>query len=199
MRPLLSALLLLPLAACVLAITTTAPTLKKSTTPKPTKAPTDAEICNRSIAGLAAKKQCSACVKHSQCFYCYSLKACKPYPAGHIFPTGTDCPPDMGQARWGTCFVNFKVLLIVMGVLAGLLLFVLPCCIYCCCCRSGRMSERNRKRLAKEESKWQDQENERKTRHAEKREERQKRYDEIRQKYGLVKPEASYQRFENDA
>lgn len=196
MRILLSAFFLLPLAACaVAAATTSIPTPIPKTTPKPT----DAQICNRSIVGLKPDDQCSACVKHSQCFYCYTRKTCKPYPAGHIFPTSDDCPPDMGSARWGTCFVNFKVLLIVMGVLAGLLLFVLPCCIYCCCCRGGRMSERSRRKLAKEEEKWQEQENERKARHAEKREERQKRYDEIRQKYGLVKPEASYQRFENDA
>ncbi|XP_064648438.1 pituitary tumor-transforming gene 1 protein-interacting protein-like isoform X2 [Lineus longissimus] len=142
---------------------------------------------------------CDTCVAKAECMWCETgpLK-CKPYPVGHIIPRAEDC--DLGEARWGVCWLNFKVLIITMSVIAGILLISTCCCIYCCCCRG----KGNKKKYAKEEERWEREREERKQRADERKEERKERADEIRKKYGigfkgsagLIKDDNPYQRFD---
>jgi len=77
--------------------------------------------------------------------------------------------------------MNYKAMLIAMGVIAGVLLISLFCCIYCCCCRS----KGNRKKYEREDARLERDREEREMRHSERKAERQNKYDDIRKKYGI--------------
>ncbi|ELU08770.1 hypothetical protein CAPTEDRAFT_228897 [Capitella teleta] len=157
----------------------------------PTPSPSTEEVC------AALNSTCGDCVGHAKCLWCPSKPtACIPYPVGTIIPSSSYCPLD--DARWGVCWVNYKILLIVMGCLAGVLLISIFTCIYCCCCKT-----KNKKTKYREEDvKFERERDERKVKNAERKAERQVKYDEIRKKYGLMKeddaPTAKYQRFDNE-
>ncbi|KAK3802251.1 hypothetical protein RRG08_004539 [Elysia crispata] len=130
---------------------------------------------------------CSDCVGNSKCLYCYTGSKCMVYPSGKILPPSSMC--DLDKARWGTCVVNFKALLISMGVIGGVILLTVTFfCIYCCCCRG-----KNTKKYEREDAKYESQRMERKAKQEERRNERRSRLDEIRMKYGLSKND-DYQR-----
>merc|ERR1711976_960730 len=106
-----------------------------------------------------ASKDCNTCLKHAQCMWCTDTtkeKGCVPYPVGSVFPIHK-CAGGMDAARWGVCWVNFKILLIVMGCLAGVILISCSCCIYCCCCRR----KQNKKKYEQEEATYERQKEER--------------------------------------
>jgi len=143
-------------------------------------------------------KSCSDCVgRGAKCLYCYTnpLK-CIPYPAGSVIPHKSLCP--LKEARWGVCWVNYEILLIVMGCLAGVILISCGCCIYCCCCKPN--AARQRKKYQKEEARLAREKEERSAKHTERRAERQSRMDEIRQKYGLnSNKDSRYQKFQDES
>lgn len=98
--------------------------------------------------------------------------------------------------------MNYEILLICMGVLAGILLLTVFICV-CCCCRRRKaglpISDRRADAADSAEAE------ERRARNAERRAERQVRYDEIRRKYGLGGAQADsgnsaagYSRFQNE-
>ncbi|KAK0070246.1 pituitary tumor-transforming 1 protein-interacting protein-like isoform X1 [Biomphalaria pfeifferi] len=133
---------------------------------------------------------CSDCVSNAKCLYCYSNDECMLYPVGKVLPPSSLC--SLSNARWGVCWVNFEALIISMGVIGGVIILTITCtCIYCCCCRGN-----NKQKLEREEAKFESQKMERKAKQDERRAERKGRLDEIRRKYGLVKDEAPYQRFD---
>ncbi|CAL1546220.1 unnamed protein product [Lymnaea stagnalis] len=133
---------------------------------------------------------CDNCVKNAKCLYCYSDDKCMLYPAGKVLPPSSYCSLD--KARWGVCWVNFEALIIAMSVIGGLIIITIAsCCIYCCCCRGN-----NKKKFDKDDAKFESQKMERKVKQDERRSERKGRLDEIRRKYGLVKDDAPYQRFD---
>jgi len=121
------------------------------------------------------------------------------YPVGQIIPRKDVC--DLSDARWGVCWLNYKALLISMGVIAGaIFLSISCCCIYCCCCRN---KSKQRRKYQEEEAKYERERQERQVRHDERKAERQSKYDDIRKKYGIgaggiVKEDNPYQRFENE-
>jgi len=134
---------------------------------------------------------CDQCLKNVSCYWCESSKKCAEYPVGDIFPQKEDCP--LSEARWLECWLNFEALLISMGVIAGVILIsCCCCCVYCCYCKG-----KNKARYAKEDAKLERQKEERKMRQEERRAERKAKNDEIRKKYGLVKDDSGYTRFEN--
>ncbi|KAK3108691.1 hypothetical protein FSP39_013483 [Pinctada imbricata] len=147
---------------------------------------------NKTEECTSAKKTCDECLKSAKCLWCHTDSSCKPYPTGHILPKSSDCA--LNDARWGVCWVNFKVLLIVMGCIGGIIILAVTICIcYCCCCR-----KKNKAKYAKEDAKWERQKQERKDKADERKAERRARNDEIRRKYGLIKDNTPYQRFEDD-
>ncbi|XP_074659353.1 pituitary tumor-transforming gene 1 protein-interacting protein-like isoform X2 [Tubulanus polymorphus] len=157
--------ILMSFSASFAQITTSAP---------PTTTLTPTQVCAK------YNGSCDDCVRVAECMYCYKGNKCVPYPVGHILPSSDDCPLD--YARWGTCLVNFKVLLIVMGVLAGVILISTCCCIYCCCCRKKRVN----KKYKQEEEKWEREREERRQKAEERKAERKVKADEIRRKYGML-------------
>lgn len=167
-----------------------------STTPVPsTTTQSIEELCN------SHNSSCGECLDNPKCLWCYSKPPhCLVYPASSVIPSHSYCP--LTDARWGTCTVNYEVLLICMGVIAGILLLSVSICICCCCCsrRGGRsFSRRERQEEAAENAEYE----ERRTRSAERRAERQVKYDEIRRKYGLggdgANSSTPYTRFEGEA
>ncbi|XP_070566762.1 pituitary tumor-transforming gene 1 protein-interacting protein-like [Ptychodera flava] len=158
----------------------------------PTQGKTTAASQPTSAPGVACadRTTCDTCLKNVTCYWCNGKDVCADYPVGDIFPT-KDC--DLSAARWLECWLNFEALLISMGVIAGVLLISCCCCVYCCCCRSSS----NKKKYAKEDAKLERQREERTMRQEERKAERKAKNDEIRRKYGLMKDDSGYTRFEN--
>ncbi|XP_005089476.1 pituitary tumor-transforming gene 1 protein-interacting protein [Aplysia californica] len=176
---------------------TPAPSTEMSTTKKSSAAPATTATTTPSATTLSPKDQCKQyngscdkCVSDAKCMYCYTDDSCQLYPAGDVLPPSTMCALD--EARWGVCWLNFEALIISVSVIGGvIILTIVVCCIYCCCCRG-----KNKKKFEREDARYEQQKMERKTKQDERRSERKSRLDEIRRKYGLVKDEAPYQRFD---
>ncbi|KAJ8314367.1 hypothetical protein KUTeg_008928 [Tegillarca granosa] len=158
------------------------PTTHEMTTqhPGPTLSPEQA--C------AARNGSCSDCVALAQCLWCFEHNTCMLYPTGEVLPT-KHCA--LSKARWGVCWVNFEALIITMAVIGGIILLALTVCICCCCCCKNKKSK-----YAKEDAKMERKTEERKAKQSEKRAERKARTDEIRRKYGLIKEDNPYQRFD---
>jgi uncharacterized protein YxeA len=134
---------------------------------------------------------CEDCVKRTKCYYCYSIKRCIYYPYSHIIPSWKDC--ELADVRWAVCWLNFKALIVGLSVTLGVLVISLIICI-CCCCR--RKKTGNSRKYAREEAKQEREREERRIRSEERRNERNVRNDEIRRKYGLIKDDHPYHRFD---
>lgn len=131
--------------------------------------------------------QCDECVKHKQCYYCQSDEKCNKYPAKEIIPS-EEC--SFKSIRYFTCSISFMVLMILIGTLSAIVLLIILCvCCYCCCKRKGI-------KLSKDEIKFARQREERKARAEERKKERASRTEEIRRKYGLMRDDNPYERFD---
>ncbi|KAL3832126.1 hypothetical protein ACJMK2_024015 [Sinanodonta woodiana] len=157
-------------------------------------APNTTEQTTISVTTLSPEEECSkhsaSCddcvgVAKAQCVYCQGAKKCKLKKS--IIPTD-EC--SLSDAKWGVCWVNYEALIIAVSVIGSVIfLGIVICC--CCCCRG-----KGKEKLKKWEAKWERDRTERKARNDERRAERQQKTDEIRRKYGLVKDEAPYTRFQ---
>lgn len=141
---------------------------------------------------------CESCLSNKDCFWCTGSKKCQPYSISFSMPANCS----LGDVYFGTCTVNLMILVIVCGSLAGVVVLAISCCIiYCCCCRRrrGRSS-----RETSEDDTHSAEYNERRARNAQRRAERESRWNEIRQKYGLgsstnaAGTAATYSRFDNE-
>lgn len=166
--------------------TPAAVTTKTSQPISTTPALSPAEQCQQ------ANSSCDACVKVGkvQCVWCNSKKQC--LLKNKLIPTD-EC--GLADAKWAVCWLNYEALIIAVSVIGGLLILGLTICICCCCCcRKG-----NKEKWAREDAKLARQNNERKARNADKRAERKAKTDEIRRKYGLIKDDTPYTRFNDEA
>lgn len=136
----------------------------------------------------AALSTCGDCVQNTKCAWCESPRKC----GAESFFTKECSTKD---ARRFTCTLSYRTLLIALGVVAGVVLLAVSITCYCCCCRQSKASLK--KRLTRDNIQQEREEEERRAKHAARRAERQNKYDEIRQKYGLTREETPYQRFEN--
>ncbi|XP_052801629.1 pituitary tumor-transforming gene 1 protein-interacting protein-like isoform X2 [Mya arenaria] len=177
--------------------TTTPKLTTKAPTPAPTSAVTSdttqapptttlppAEQCKR------ANDSCDSCigVGKTQCVWCQSTKACM--LKQHVIPT-SECA--LSDARWAVCWLNYEALIIACSVIGGLLVLGLTVCICCCCCCKGN----NKAKYAKEDAKFERKKADLKSKHEDKKAERKAKNDEIRRKYGLVKDDNPYTRFDD--
>ena len=146
-------------------------TICQGTAPSST---TPADIC------VSYNNSCSDCISNNAlCVWCSGR--CVIYSTRKVFPDA--CP--LSEARWLNCWVNFQVLLIMMGVIGLVIIIALLTCIYCCCCTSNGRRERQREQRENERANRA--KNDRQSKSAEKKAERESRYDELRRKYGLSK------------
>ncbi|XP_061697949.1 pituitary tumor-transforming gene 1 protein-interacting protein-like isoform X2 [Syngnathoides biaculeatus] len=131
-----------------------------------------------------SNSSCVICLQDPHCLWCAPSKQCMDYPVKSILPPSSVCP--LSDARWGVCWVNFQILMIMLVVLSGLLaLAFLVCCLYCCCCRRRRRQQRFSDDA--EDLRAEQQTRGRNARQKERRMEMQLRHDKIRQKYGISK------------
>ena len=144
-------------------------------------------VTNETLENVSCESRnssCSFCVKSKKCFYCYSTSSCLPFD---LRLTGCS---SVRETAYGTCFVKFTVLAISLGSMAGVVLLAIV--IACCCCcncqrkRSGWEVDNQKENLTMRGSVIRDNA-------FAKREERQRRVDEIKRKYGI--PEKKYNRF----
>ncbi|XP_025093702.1 LOW QUALITY PROTEIN: pituitary tumor-transforming gene 1 protein-interacting protein-like [Pomacea canaliculata] len=170
-------------------VLTSTPTSQKpvitTATPTSTTTLTPEELCGKH------NTSCDDClgVSGAKCLWCKSDSSCKPYPYSKVLPSAHECA--LSEARWGVCWLNFEALIIAVSVIGGVIVLTITCCcIYCCCCRGN-----NQKKYDKDQHD-DEQKLERKAKQDERRAERQSRLDEIRRKYGLMKDDAPYQRFD---
>ncbi|KAL4222949.1 hypothetical protein ACF0H5_018990 [Mactra antiquata] len=183
-------------------VTTQAPTTKQSTvqpvttTPKPAPAttltPKQAYIKSSSkLAECMNATSCETCVKVGsvQCLWCASSKKC--LIKEHVIPT-SEC--GLSDAKWAVCWLNYEALIIACSVIGGILIIGLTVCICCCCC----CKKNNAAKYAKEDAKYERKKAEMKASQSERRAERKAKTDEIRRKYGLVKEDNPYTRFEDE-
>lgn len=126
---------------------------------------------------------CAECVKSKKCFYCYPTSKCLDFSLRF-----SGCS-SIKETAYGTCLVKSNVLAIALGSVAGVV--ILGMAIACCCCcrcqrkRSGWEVDNQKENLTMRASVIRD--------NAYAREERQKRVDEIKRKYGI--PDKKYNRF----
>ena len=151
--------------------TTTGPTAGSSTTAVPSTTPSNASsVC-------AKHNECETCVKEgAKCVWCTPTDTCMVYDTKKILPQG--CP----KKDWylGQCLMSGMVLVIAVPLVAFFLLFCCCCCVYCKCCRD----KEGWKRI---ESKMAARQRDREDRNMERKLDRQRRNDEVRKKYGLLK------------
>ncbi|XP_061548639.1 pituitary tumor-transforming gene 1 protein-interacting protein-like [Phycodurus eques] len=130
-----------------------------------------------------SNSSCAKCLQDASCLWCAPSKQCVDYPVKNILPPSSVCP--LSDAWWGVCWVNFQIMMIMLGVLSGLfVLAFLVCCLYCCCCRrrrQQRVSDDDEDLRAEQHTRA------RNARQKERRMEMQLRHDKIRQKYGISK------------
>ncbi|XP_035030337.1 PTTG1 interacting protein b isoform X2 [Hippoglossus stenolepis] len=81
---------------------------------------------------MRSNTSCAECLKNVTCLWCGPTQQCIDYPVRNLLPHRSMCPLD--AARWGVCWVNFKVLMISMSVVAGVIIIIIG--IICCCCCS---------------------------------------------------------------
>lgn len=137
---------------------------------------------------------CTACVANVKCLYCYTDNKCKPYPTNTILPGKAVCK--LSDARWGPglCWFNLQALVIAMACVAAALIVGCCCCVYCCCCRTKKKTSI---RFVQEDEAEQRKKEERQQKHDMKMAERRAKHDDIRRKYGLMKDEVPYQKFDD--
>ncbi|KAJ8024717.1 Pituitary tumor-transforming protein1 protein-interacting protein [Holothuria leucospilota] len=193
-RRLLVTFLVILSVVCLLYVDATpTPPSTPTSSSRPTPKPDPEKECSE----YSGPDKCEDCVRAAgaKCMFCFTGNKCMKYPAGDIIPKSKDC--DLSKLRWGTCAINFKALLISMGVIAGVIILSLSCCIvYCCCCRGP--SGRQRRKWAKEDAKEERKKAERQMKQDQRKAERQARNDEIRRKYGLLQNESDDEDNDNE-
>uniref|UniRef100_A0A1A8D0P2 Pituitary tumor-transforming 1 interacting protein a n=1 Tax=Nothobranchius kadleci TaxID=1051664 RepID=A0A1A8D0P2_NOTKA len=122
---------------------------------------------------------CEECLFNVSCLWCTTTKSCFTYPAKTILPPHSLCP--LNDARWGLCWMNFRILIITISVFCGAIIIGLVICMFCCCKCENAGSKRF-------EAKMQRRANKTKTKQEERRAEMKQRHQEIRSKYGLSGP-----------
>lgn len=136
-------------------------------------------------------QSCEECVKHTKCYYCYSTSQCLYYPYSSGFPSSSKC--NWEEIRWAVCWFNFKALTISLACMAGVLFISLAVCTYCCC---RKKKTRKVAKYAQEEAKREREREERRLKAEARRLDRKEKNDEIRRKYGLMKDDQPYHRFD---
>lgn len=164
--------------------TTSSPANATSTTPGTTTTLAPDKYCQSLSNGT-----CESCVADGDrnCYYCETNKQCGYYDT--VIPIHENCK-DLGDVKWRTCKINFKVVIICVSTAAGILLLGITICC-CCCCR-----KHNKSIWKRDQAKWDQQREDIKMRTDERKKERQSRTDQIRRKYGLMKDDNAYHRFD---
>jgi len=89
---------------------------------------------NQKICGKTSS--CEECVdlQKYQCMWCGEGEGrCMHYPIKHIWPKTEDCK--WTEARWGVCWLDFRALVIALGVIGSILFITFCCCLvrFCTC------------------------------------------------------------------
>ncbi|XP_076349300.1 uncharacterized protein LOC143246456 isoform X1 [Tachypleus tridentatus] len=96
---------------CAIENETTSTDYVTTVEPTSTVTPTPEEFCAQH------NSSCNDCVKSSaKCYYCYKNEQCSYYPYSHLVPRYDECG-SLGDMAWGTCLINFEVLIISLELL----------------------------------------------------------------------------------
>ncbi|XP_076018094.1 PTTG1 interacting protein b isoform X2 [Genypterus blacodes] len=137
---------------------------------------TEAQTSAPDPCASSSNTSCDACLRNTACLWCFSTRQCIEYTVRTALPHLSVCPLD--EARWGVCWVNFRILIITMAALVGATFLALLICFLCCC---KCLRSRKKKSIAAAERKTRP----RRTRAKDRKADMQFRHDEIRQKYAV--------------
>lgn len=144
-----------------------------------------------SVCAKKSNTSCSECLAaDTGCYFCSETKRCGYYPYRKIIPSHDDCA-SFSEVYWGVCFISLQATVITVSVVVAIILISLTICC-CCCCR-----RRKRHMLIRENKRLEEERLERQARADERRSERKTKTDDIRRKYGLVKEDTPYTRFDH--
>lgn len=133
--------------------------------------------CNNKTGNIT----CDTCIENSDCLFCKETNKCIKLVFDGLYPTG--CP--LSKARWSVCFLDLQALIISVSVIGTVILIVIFSAI-CYCCNATCRTVTNH-RIGRVERKLRKEKNQRDVERNERRGEREKKYDDIRVKYGLKK------------
>jgi uncharacterized membrane protein len=122
---------------------------------------------------------CHTCLSVSNCAFCNDNKKCFYYYENMLQP-----PCNTSQLQLGTCVVAFRVWIIIVAVIGGIVLLAILIAV-CCLCRKCKQC-RNRKlerRIARNDQQMEERRAAAEVRSAE----RTRVADQIRMKYGILK------------
>ncbi|CAF1479345.1 unnamed protein product [Adineta steineri] len=130
------------------------------------------------------KPTCQTCLNAGDCAYCKTTQTCFPYNRGNIIET--DC--NTVDMQWQTCVGNFRVWIIIVSVIAGVLLIAILITIWCFCrkCKRCRIRKEER-RQERDEHRMGERMEERRAAAEVRSTERNRVADQIRMKYGILK------------
>lgn len=140
-----------------------------------------------------SSSSCKTCINDTRaghCAWCKDTETCLPYNP----VTDISNLPNCGKNFYASnCVVNHRMVIVGVGIAAGLvILFVTGCTIWCCCCRGRKARAR---KMQQQEDEYQAQRDAIADKHEASRSERQEKHDAIRMKYGLKKTNP-YERFD---
>lgn len=139
-------------------------------------------------SACATLTSCEDCVEIRGCFFCTDDNTCYAYDYGlGVIPKSDKC--SLFDMKWSTCWFNLPALLIALGVVVFICL--VACIVAYCWCK-GKCRKRRRKKLEKEELKRVQQTEERRAISEGRSQERKKKREEIRKKYGLLPGQNPY-------
>ncbi|CAF1475614.1 unnamed protein product [Adineta steineri] len=127
---------------------------------------------------------CQTCLNAGSCAYCKTTKTCFLYNSGDILSSGCNTV-DM---QWQTCVGNFRVWIIIVSVIGGVLLIAILITLWCFCrkCKRCRIRKEERRQEIDEQRMGARME-ERRAAAEVRSTERNRVADQIRMKYGILK------------
>lgn len=161
------------------------------TTVSPSPGPVKPTISPQQACQLKSNTSCVDCMAAGAgCYYCSTTRRCGYYPYKRLIPSHDECDA-FSEVYWGICFISLQATVITISVVAGIILISVTVCCCCCCQR------RRKNKWLHDMARMEEERRERQERADERRSERKMRTDDVRRKYGLVKDDAPYTRFDH--
>lgn len=136
---------------------------------------------NDTLCGTKNNTDCRTCLAIDGCAFCKTNKHCF---AMYRMDNVVNGPCAMDQTQAETCLGNFKIWIIVIAVIAGVILLA-AFIIICCLCRKCKKCKirKNERRVERDEQRMEERRAAAEVRTAE----RNRVADQIRMKYGILK------------
>ncbi|CAF1095525.1 unnamed protein product [Rotaria sp. Silwood1] len=131
-----------------------------------------------------SNQDCQTCLSLQKCAYCKNTKLCFRYDP----ETALEQRCTTADLQWQTCVGNFRVWIIIVSVIAGIVLLAIIIAICCVCRKCKRISiRREERRQQRDDQRIGERMEERRAAAEVRTNERNRVADQIRMKYGILK------------